>query len=111
MFLLTSIVGFVMKRDMSAGGNILTMLLLGWLVAWMFSFFFPKSNFNWALNFIGIILFVGLTAWDTQRLKQIGQQAGNRAPGGLVVVGAADALSRFHQPVPAAPARQAVRMP
>jgi uncharacterized protein len=88
MFLVTSVVGLVMKRDMSSGGNVLMMLLFGWIIAWCFSFFFPKSNFNWALNFIGVILFVGLTAWDSQRLKQLGVQLADRAPGGLVVIGA-----------------------
>ena len=57
------------------------MLLMGW--------FFPYSNFNWAMKFIGIALFVGLTAWDANRIKNIGAQAGTRpAEGGLVVVGA-----------------------
>ena len=88
-FLVTSLVGLLLKRDMSSAGNALFMLLLGWLIAWMFSWFFPASNFNWFLNFVGIALFVGLTVWDTQRLKVIGQQIDSHpARGGLAVVGA-----------------------
>jgi hypothetical protein len=65
------------------------MLLLGWIVAWFFSFLFPISNFNWALNFVGIILFVGLTAYDTNRLKQMGHQLDDHpARSGLVILGA-----------------------
>lgn len=88
-FLVTGLVGLVIKRDMSAMGGLLFMLLLGWTIAWAFSWLFPFSNFNWFLNFVGIALFVGLTAWDTQRLKQIGQQMDTHpARGGLVVLGA-----------------------
>ena len=88
-FFLTSLFGLVFKRDMSSAGNVLFMLLLGWVIAWAFSWLFPWSNLNWALNYIGIALFVGLTAWDTQRLKQIGQQVDSHpARGGLVVLGA-----------------------
>lgn len=88
-FLLTSLVGLVTKRDLSGAGNVLLMLLIGWMLAWVVSWFLPSSNFNWALNFIGIVLFVGLTAYDTNRLKQIGAQVGSHpARGGLVVIGA-----------------------
>jgi FtsH-binding integral membrane protein len=88
-FFLTSLFGLVLKRDMSSAGNVLFMLLLGWVIAWAFSWLFPWSNFNWALNYLGIALFVGLTAWDAQRLKQIGQQMDSHpARGGLVVLGA-----------------------
>ena len=89
MFFLMSLVGLIIKRDMSGAGNVLLMLLLGWMFAWFLSFFFFSSNFNWLLNFVGIALFAGLTAYDTQRLKQIGQQIDNHpARGGLVVIGA-----------------------
>ena len=89
-FFLTSMVGLLLKRDLSGGGMVLLMLLLGWVVAWTFSIIFlPDSNINWVLNFIGIALFVGLTVRDTQRLKQIGQQMDHHpARGGLAVVGA-----------------------
>ena len=88
-FFLTSMVGLVLKRDFSGGGNVLFMLLMGWIIAWFFSFLFNLSNVNWLLTFVGIALFVALTAWDTQRLKQIGQQLDNHPAGnGLVVLGA-----------------------
>lgn len=89
-FFVTSIVGFVIKIDLAKTGGILFMLLCGWTLAWFFSFFFwPNSNFNWGLNFLGIALFVGLTAWDTASLKQIAQQMDTHpARGGLIVIGA-----------------------
>jgi len=89
MFLLMSLVGLITKRDLSGAGGILLMLLLGWIVAWFFSFLFNLSEVNWALTFIGIALFAGLTAWDTQRLKEMGQQIDEHpAKGGMAVLGA-----------------------
>ena len=89
VFLVTSLVGIVLKRDMSSAGNYIFMILLGWMLMWFLSWLFNFSTFNWALNFIGIAIFVGLTAWDAQQLKKIGQQIGSHpARGGLVVIGA-----------------------
>lgn len=89
MFLLMSLVGLITRRDLSGAGGILLMLLLGWMVAWFFSWLFNLSEVNWALTFIGIALFAGLTAWDTQRLKQIGEQMDEHpAKGGVAVLGA-----------------------
>jgi len=94
-FLVTSVVGLVIKKDMSGSGHFLFMLLTGWILAWTASWLFQWlfrvdfSTVNWALNYIGIAIFVGLTAWDTQQLKKIGQQIGSHpARGGLVVIGA-----------------------
>lgn len=93
-FLVTSLVGMVIKKDMSGAGHFLFMLLTGWILAWMASWLFgwlfgPLTNVNWALNYIGVAIFVGLTAWDTQQLKRLGQRVGNNAgSGGLVVIGA-----------------------
>jgi FtsH-binding integral membrane protein len=93
-FLVTSVVGLVIKKDMSGAGHFLFMLLTGWILAWFASWLFswlftPLDNLNWALNYIGIAIFVGLTAWDTQQLKKLGQQIGSSsARGGLVVIGA-----------------------
>ncbi len=93
-FLVTSLAGMLIKKDMSGAGHFLFMLLTGWILAWMASWLFswlftPLNNLNWALNYIGIAIFVGLTAWDTQQLKKVGQQIGqSSARGGLVVIGA-----------------------
>ena len=88
-FFLASVVGLLTKRDLSSAGMVLVMLLLGWSFMWFMSWFFPYTNFNWAMNFVGIALFVGLAAWDSNRIKQIGMQVESHpAKGGLVVVGA-----------------------
>jgi len=94
-FLVTGLVGLLIKKDMSGAGHFLFMLLTGWFLVWLASWFFswlfgaPMSNLNWAINFVGIAIFVALTAWDTNQLKKVGQQIGDHpAGGGLAVIGA-----------------------
>jgi len=90
MFFLTSIVGLVVKRDLSGIGLFLLMALMGWIFSGFFIWLFPFSQgLNQAYNFTGILLFSALTAWDTQRLKDLAQQLeGRQGMGGLIVLGA-----------------------
>lgn len=90
MFLLASIVGFFIKGDMSGVGRFLILCLLGWLCGWIFVFLFPLSpGLNQAMNFTGIVLFAGLTVWDTNRLRALSTELeGKQGMGGLVVIGA-----------------------
>jgi FtsH-binding integral membrane protein len=82
MFFFSSVAGFFIKGDMSAVGRFLFLALMGWLFGWIFVLFFPlAAGLNHAMNFTGILLFAGLTAWDTQ-IK------GKQSMGGLVVIGA-----------------------
>ncbi len=90
MFLFGSIVGFFIRGDMSGVGRFLMLALLGWLFGWIFVWIFPRAEgLNQAMNFSGILLFAGLTVWDTNRLKQLSTQLeGKQRMGGLVVIGA-----------------------
>jgi len=89
MFLFGSIVGLFIKGDMSGVGRFLLLALLGWLFGWIFVLFFPSPALYQAMNFTGILLFAGLTVWDTNRLKQLSTQLdGKQGMGGMVVVGA-----------------------
>jgi FtsH-binding integral membrane protein len=88
-FFLAALVGLITKRDLTSHGMVLFMLLLGWSIVWIFSWFFPYSSFSWAMNYIGIALFVGLAAWDSNAMKQLGARIENHpARGGLIVIGA-----------------------
>jgi uncharacterized protein len=88
-FFLASVVGLITKKDLSFAGMVLVMVLLGWSFMWCTSWFFPYSNFSWAMNFVGIAQFVGLAAWDSNRINAIGAQVNTHpARGGLVVIGA-----------------------
>ena len=89
LFFLISIFSFLFQLKLGSFTTVIFMLLLGWSIAWAASWLFPLSTFNWALTYIGIALFVGLTAYDTQRLREIGKQIGSHpARGGLVIIGA-----------------------
>jgi FtsH-binding integral membrane protein len=90
MFLFSSVVGLFIKGDMSNVGRFLMLALLGWLFGWIFVLFFPLSpGLNHMMNFTGILLFAGLTVWDTNRLKELSHQLeGKQGMGGVVVIGA-----------------------
>ena len=89
MFLFGSLVGFFIKGDMSGVGRFLMLALLGWLFGWILVLFFPSPGVSQVMNFTGILLFAGLTVWDTNRLKQLSKDLeGKQGMGGLVVVGA-----------------------
>jgi FtsH-binding integral membrane protein len=90
MFLFSSVIGFFIKGDLSNLGRFLMLALLGWLFGWIFVIFFPLSpGLNQVMNFSGILLFAGLTVWDTNRLKQLSSELeGKQGMGALVVIGA-----------------------
>ncbi|HJS30175.1 MAG TPA: Bax inhibitor-1/YccA family protein [Anaerolineales bacterium] len=90
MFLFSSVVGLLIRRDLSGAAQFLMLALMGWIFGYFISWFFPlSSGFNQLVNFSGILLFAGLTVWDTQRLKQLSAQLeGRHGMGGMVVVGA-----------------------
>jgi FtsH-binding integral membrane protein len=90
MFLFSSLAGLLIRRDLSGGAQFLMMVLLGWIFAYMLSWFFPVTSlFSQTTTAIGILLFAGLTVWDTQRLKQLASRLeGQQGMGGMVVLGA-----------------------
>jgi FtsH-binding integral membrane protein len=71
MFGAMSLWGFVTKRDLTALGALLFMALVGLVIATLVSFFWHNSLLTTVINYAGVLIFVGLTAYDTQKLKQI----------------------------------------
>lgn len=69
----TSLYGYVTKRDLSTMGGILTMALIGFLIGSIINIFWANSTFYWILTYAGILIFIGLTAWDTQKIKLMAQ--------------------------------------
>lgn len=65
-----SIIGFVIKKDLSAVGRFLTMLLIGAIVATLVNIFIASSGLSIILNYVIIFIFVGLTAYHTQKIKE-----------------------------------------
>ena len=70
MFGATSLYGYTTKRDLANFGSFLMMGLIGVVIASVVNIFLGSSALQFAISLIGIVVFVGLTAWDTQNLKQ-----------------------------------------
>lgn len=70
-FAAMALVGFFIKRDLSAIGRFLFMALIGLIIATLVNMFVGSSAFAWALTYIGVLLFCGLTAYDTQKIKNM----------------------------------------
>ncbi|HRQ60173.1 MAG TPA: Bax inhibitor-1/YccA family protein [Alphaproteobacteria bacterium] len=70
MFAATSIYGYTTKRDLSAMGSMMVMAVIGIIIASLVNLFLQSSAMAFAISVIGVIAFTGLTAWDTQRIKE-----------------------------------------
>jgi FtsH-binding integral membrane protein len=76
MFAAMSFYGMVTKSDLSTLGKILFMALIGLIVASVVNIFFASSALYWIISYAGVIIFAGLTAYDTQRLRQLALSIG-----------------------------------
>ena len=70
MFAGTSLYGYTTKKSLSAFGGFLVMGLIGLMIASIVNIFMQSSAFQFAISVLGVLIFAGLTAWDTQRLKE-----------------------------------------
>lgn len=64
-----SIYGYTTKSDLTKWGNLLFMGLIGLIIASIANFFMKSSTLYWITTFAGVLIFVGLTAYDTQKIK------------------------------------------
>ncbi|MDP9172524.1 MAG: Bax inhibitor-1/YccA family protein [Planctomycetota bacterium] len=71
MFGAMSVYGMVTKKDLSNLGRIMFMGLIGLIVASIVNIFLHSSMMQWLISYAGVVVFVGLTAYDTQRLKEM----------------------------------------
>lgn len=84
-----SLFGYTTKKDLSGFGTFLIMGVVGLLVASLINLFLKSSAMNLMISFIGVLLFAGLTAYDTQKIKGIyAYVAGTDMMGKSVVMGA-----------------------
>lgn len=70
-FAAMALFGYFTKADLSSMGRILFMALIGLIVATIVNIFMKSSGLAMILNYVGVLIFVGLTAWDTQKIKQM----------------------------------------
>jgi len=66
-----SLYGYTTQRDLSPMGSFMIMGLFGIIIASLVNIFLKSSGLDWAISVIGIGVFAGLTAWDTQRIKEM----------------------------------------
>ena len=85
MFGAMAIYGLVTKRDLSGWGSFLFMGLIGIILASIVNIFLKSSSMYWMISLIGVFVFTGLTAYDVQKIKRIGQD-GIMAQGDEVIV-------------------------
>ena len=84
-----SLFGYTTKRDLSAMGTFLIMGVVGIFVAMLINLFLKSTALDLAISFIGVLLFAGLTAYDTQKIKSMyAYVAGTDMMGKSVVMGA-----------------------
>ena len=84
-----SLVGYTTKKDLSGMGTFLIMGVIGLLVAMVINMFVGSTALQFAISAIGVLIFAGLTAYDTQRLKMMYYQvAGTDFAGKAIVLGA-----------------------
>lgn len=86
MFLAMSIAGFVTKFDLSKIGALLFMGLIGIIIATLVNIFLHSNTVQLVISYLGVVIFLGLTAFDVQKLKQIHNAGADT--GGTTILGA-----------------------
>jgi FtsH-binding integral membrane protein len=66
-----SLWGYTTQRDLSGMGAFMFMGLIGIIIASLVNIFLHSTGLDWAISVIGVIVFAGLTGWDTQRIKEM----------------------------------------
>lgn len=78
MFGVMSVYGYFTKTNLDKMGTYLIMGLFGLIICSVVNIFVASSGFDWLISILGVIIFTGLTAWDTQQVKRIA--SANLAP-------------------------------
>lgn len=73
LFGVMAIAGYTTKQDLTNFGSILIMFLIGIIIASVVNYFLHSTGLDMIISYIGVAVFVGLTAYDVQKLKRIGQ--------------------------------------
>ena len=72
MFGVMAVMGYTTDKDLTSMGRILTMGLIGMVIAMLINWFLQSSGLGYLISLVGVAVFTGLTAYDTQKLKRIG---------------------------------------
>ena len=74
-FAAMAFIGYTTKTDLTSMGKMLFMALIGLIIATIVNVFVKSSGFDLILSYVGVLIFVGLTAYDSQKIKQMLLQA------------------------------------
>ena len=85
-----ALIGYMTKTDLTSIGKYLFMALIGLIIATLVNMFIKSEGFTYILSYIGVLIFVGLTAYDSQKIKQMLLQAPDAGEGAqkLALLGA-----------------------
>ena len=76
MFGSMAAIGYLTKTDLTKMGNILMMALIGIVIASLVNFFLHSDTMGYIISIVSVIVFCGLTAYDVQKLKELGEEVG-----------------------------------
>lgn len=83
-----SIYGYFTTKDLTRIGSFLYMALFGLIILAVVNMFWANSTMEWLVSGLGVLIFIGLTAWDTQQIKQMAYADPSMANGRLATLGA-----------------------
>jgi FtsH-binding integral membrane protein len=95
MFGGVALLGSITKRSLAGVGQFMMMGLIGLILASIVGIFWHNDALQFLISVVGVIVFTGLTAWDAQRLKQMGAAIGGGEVGAYAVVGALSLYLNF----------------
>lgn len=96
MFASASLYGYTTKKDLTSMGGFLMMALFGIIIASLVNMFIGSSAVQFAVSVIGVLVFTGLTAYDTQEIKEMyAENLGTEAAGKTAVLGALSLYLNF----------------
>ncbi len=97
MFGVMSVVGYTTNTDLTKFGSIMMMGLVGIVIASLINMFMHSGTMEYIISFVGVLVFTGLTAYDVQKLKNIGAgvEFGTAATSKLVIMGALNLYMDF----------------
>ena len=83
-----SIYGYFTSSDLSKFGSILVMALIGLIICSVVNIFMNSDTMYWIISGAGVLIFIGLTAWDTQKIKNMALAMPEATDGRLATIGA-----------------------
>ncbi len=83
-----SIYGYFTNTNLAKFGSLLMMALFGLIICIIVNIFWANSTFDWIISGLGVLIFIGLTAWDTQQIKRMAEMSPNATDGRLATIGA-----------------------